>query len=110
MLMRVQFQSDGGLAFLPGLQKPISIDVDALPASDANRLRQLVRAASFFDLPAHMGTPPRGAADMRAYTITIEDGGRRHTVRVAEPITDATLQEFVDVLQAQARTLRSSTP
>src|SRR5262249_52095599 len=23
------------------------------------------------------------------YTISIEDGGRRHTVRVAEPITDA---------------------
>ena len=78
--MRVQFQSEGGLAVFPGLQKLISIDVDALPASDANRLRQLVRAASFFDLPAHIGTPPRGAADMREYTLTIEDGGRRHTV------------------------------
>ena len=108
--MRVQFQSEGGLAVFPGLQKLISIDVDALPASDANRLRQLVRAASFFDLPAHIGTPPRGAADMREYTLTIEDGGRRHTVRVAEPITDATLQELVDALQTQARTLRGPTP
>jgi hypothetical protein len=108
--MRMQFQSEGGLAFFPGLHQPISIDVDALPASDANRLRQLVRAARFFDLPAHMGTPSRGAADMRAYTITIEDGGRRHTVRVAEPITDAPLQELVDAIQAQARTLRSPTP
>jgi len=108
--MRVQFQSEGGLAFFPGLQKPISIDIDALPASDSDRLRQLVRAARFFDLPAHIGTPPRGAADMRAYTITIEDGGRRHTVRVAEPITDATLQELVDALRAQARTLRRPAP
>jgi hypothetical protein len=108
--MHVQFQSDGGFAVFPRLQTPISINVDALPASDANRLRQLVRATSFFDLPAHVGTPPRGAADMRAYTITIEDGGRRHTVRVAEPIPDATLQELVDILQAQARALRSSAP
>jgi hypothetical protein len=108
--MRVQFQSAGGLAFFPGLHQPISLDVDALPASDADRLRQLVRAARFFDLPARLGTPPGGAADMREYTITIEDGGRRHTVRVAEPMTDATLQELVDALQAQARTLRRAAP
>jgi Emfourin len=106
--MRVEFKSDGGLAVFPGLQTPISIDVDALPASDANRLHQLLRATSFFDLPAHIGTPPRGAADMRTYTISIEDGGRRHTVRVAEPITDETLQELINALQAQARVLRRS--
>ena len=104
--MRVQFQSDGGLAVFPGLQTPSNIDVNALPASDANRLRQLFRATSFFDLPAQIGTLPRGAADMRTYTISIEDGGQRHTVHVAEPITDATLQELVDALQAQARVLR----
>jgi hypothetical protein len=104
--MRVQFQSDGGLAVFPGLQTPINIDVDALPASDANRLHELFRATSFFDLPTRIGTPTRGAADMRTYTISIEDGGRRHTVQVAEPITDATLQDLVDALQAQARVLR----
>jgi emfourin len=108
--MRVQFQSEGGVAFFPGLQKPVSIDVDALPASDADRLRQLVRAANFFDLPAHIGAPPRGAADMRTYTLTIEDGGQRHTVRVAEPITDDALQELVNALQTQVRTLRRPTP
>jgi hypothetical protein len=108
--MRVQFQSEGGLAFFPGLQRPISIDVDALPASDADRLRQLVRAANFFALPAHIGTPPPGAADMRTYTLTIEDGGQHHTVRIAEPITDATLQELVEALQAQARALRRPAP
>jgi hypothetical protein len=108
--MRVQFQSEGGVAFFPGLQKPISIDVDALSASDADRLRQLVRAANFFDLPAHIGTAPRGAADMRTYTLTIEDGGQRHTVRVTEPITDDTLQALVGALQRQVRTLRRPTP
>ena len=108
--MRVQFQSEGGIAFVPNLQKPISIDVDALSASDANRLRQLVRATHFFDLPAHIGTPPRGAADMRTYTLTIEDGGQRHTVQVAEPMTDALLQELVDTLQMHARTMRSPAP
>src|SRR5438093_12303211 len=98
--MRVQFQTDGGLAVFPRLQKPISIDVDALPEADANRLRQLISAVGFFHLPGHIGTPPRGAADMRQYTITIEDGRRRHTVRVTEPVTDATLQELLDALQA----------
>src|SRR5215468_8488860 len=53
--MRVQFQSDGGLAVFPGLQTPISIDIEVLPASDANRLHQLVGATRFFDLPAHIG-------------------------------------------------------
>jgi hypothetical protein len=108
--MRIQLQSEGGLAFFPGVHHPISLEVDALPASDAHRLRHLVRAARFFELPAHLGTPPRGAADMRVYTITIEEGGRRHTVRVAEPITDAPVQELVDALQAQVRTRRRPTP
>jgi hypothetical protein len=108
--MRVQFQTEGGIAYIPGLQKPITIDVDALPEADASRLRQLVSAVSFFDLPTRIGSPPRGAADMRQYTITIEDGGRRHTMRVAEPVSDPSLQELIDTLRTQARRQRSSAP
>jgi hypothetical protein len=108
--MRVQFQTQGGIAYIPGLQKPITIDVDALPEADASRLRQLVSAVRFFDLPTRIGSSPRGAADMRQYTITIEDGGRHHTVRVAEPVTDPALQEILDTLRAQGRRQRSSAP
>jgi hypothetical protein len=102
VMMRVQFKTEGGVAFFPGLSKPTIIDGDDLPPKEAAELKRLAAAARFFGLPAD---PPRrtGAADYRQYTITIEDGQRSHTVRLADPIEDPDLQALVDFLSEKAR-------
>ena len=57
--------------------------------------------AHFFDLPAAVGEPARGAADYQQYTLTIADGERRHTVRVLVPPQDQALGELLQAVQKQ---------
>ena len=97
--MRVHFQVSGGIGFLPGLAVPRAIDVDALPEEDRRRVRQAVDEARFFTLPARVPAP-RGAADYQTYQITIEDGTRRHTVVVSDPVAPAPLQRLVNLLRS----------
>jgi Emfourin len=100
--MRIQFQTEGGFASFPGLSRPVTIDTQTLPEEEAGQLERLVHATRFFDRPATAGSPPRRAADYRQYTITVEEGGRRHTVQLADPVEDADLLELLKALQAAA--------
>jgi hypothetical protein len=102
----IEFKREGGLAAFPGLSKPVLIDTDVLPPADAARLNQLVGSARFFDQPAELGKPRPGAADYYQYTITIEAGGRRHTLRLSEPFEDPNLRALVNELQARATATR----
>src|SRR5689334_20342225 len=102
MTMRIQLKIDGGLAYFPGLSKPRVIDSADLPAAEANRLRQLVDAAGIFEQPAGNRTLPKGAADYRQYTITVEDGRRQRTLRLTDPIANPNLQALVEYLRTRA--------
>ena len=75
------------------------IDSDDLPAAKAERLQQLIDAVDFSQQPTAARTLPKGAADMRQYTITVEDGRRRRTVRLTDPIENMHLQALIDFLQ-----------
>ena len=99
--MRVELQTEGGVAFFPGLNKPVVVDSDDLPKKQAAQFQQLIDSTRFFELPAASRSLPKGAADMRRYTITVEDGRRRRTVRLTDPIEDANLQALIDFLQKQ---------
>jgi len=99
--MRVELQTDGGVAYFPGLNKPIVVDSGELPNQQAARLQQLIDTARFFELPAASRALPKGAVDMRRYTITVEDGRRRRTVRLNDPVEDRHLQALIEFLQDQ---------
>ncbi len=112
--MRIELQTEGGIAFFPGLNKPVVVDSGDLPKEQAAQLQQLIDSTHLFDLPAASRSLPKGAADMRSYTITVEDGPRRRTVRLNDPIEDTRLQALIDFLQdqrgSQGRAADSSTP
>lgn len=99
--MRIQFKMEGGIAYFPGLSKPITIDSDQLPKQESNELKRLVNATHFFALPAVMGSPSPGAADYRQYTITIQDEGKQHTVHLTDLIEDPNLQALLAYLRAR---------
>ena len=101
--MRIEFKTEGGLAYFPGLSKPRLIDGSDLSEAELAQLRKLVEAARFFQLPADSRALAKGAADYQHYTITIEDGRQRRTVRLADPIGDPALQALVDYLRKQTR-------
>ncbi|MGZ3630324.1 MAG: protealysin inhibitor emfourin [Ktedonobacteraceae bacterium] len=99
--MWIQFKMEGGLAYFLGLSKPTMIESDELPKQEADELKRLIDAAHFFDLPAEIVSPPRGAADYRQYTITIEDDRKQHTVRLTDPIADPNLQALLTYLKTR---------
>lgn len=106
--MRVEFTTEGGLAYFPGLSRPVVIESDKLSDAAAVQLRKLIDGAKFFERPAVVGTPAGGAADYHRYTVTIEQGARRHTVEIIEPIRDPALGDLVAFLRACAQSERSS--
>lgn len=95
--MTIEFRTTGGLAYLPGLAAPVTFDTAELPAERRTKLERLVDEARFFDQPAD-ALFARGA-DYQVQTITIRDGDRAHTVRVADPIADPGLAALVDSLR-----------
>ena len=103
--LRIDFSVDGGLAAFPGLAKPVSIHCDALPAHENARLRDLVRRADFFALPAHAALHA-ASPDARAYTIAVDDGSQCRTVTVREPIADPALRDLVAELRERATAIR----
>ena len=99
--MRVELQTEGGVAYFPGLAKPVLVDSDNLPKAQAAQLQQLLTTTRFFELPAASRAIPKGAADMRHYTITVEDGRRHRTVRLNDPVEDPQVQALIDFVQGR---------
>ncbi|MEO8936969.1 MAG: protealysin inhibitor emfourin [Burkholderiaceae bacterium] len=99
--MQIQFSIDGGFAVFPGLARPVTIDVDSLPAAEAATLRAAVAKADFFGRaePAVAG----GGADTQTYVVAIDDGGRTRTLRIPESDHDPDLAALVGLLDERRR-------
>ena len=108
--MRITFQSQGGIAFFPGLNQPVVIDTAQLPAEERSKLEGLVQSTRFFALPASVGTRPRGAADVREYTLRVEDERADSTVHVTEPFDHPELEQLITELRSHARAQAVSRP
>ena len=103
--MRVQFTTEGGIAYFPGMSKPVIIDSEKLSEEDAIELRHLVEAAHFFDLPTRGSPPPKGSADFYSYVITVSEKGRQHTIRINEFEKNPELQNLLNFLKAKGEAL-----
>jgi emfourin len=98
--LRVTIGIDGGFAYLPGLAQPRVVDAAALPADAVALLRSLLAAPT----PRTCEAPDASrGADRRSYVIRIEEGTRRRTVTVTDPVADPGLAELIDVLLSTAR-------
>ena len=105
--MRIEFKMEGGLAHFPGLARPVRIDSEQLSQEELVELENLVEKVRFFELPSRSAPPTQGAADYYTYTVTVEAGGKRHTVRLTDPMEDANLQRLITVLRTRAKALHS---
>ena len=101
--MRITFSVDGGFAVFPGLSRPVSFDVDDLPTEAAAALRSAVARSDFFALDDSSVFQTPGSADVRRYTITIEDGIRRRSLVVPETVAQPALKQLLHLLDAQRR-------
>jgi len=98
--MRIQFKTDGGFAYFPGLSRPTTINSEDLPPAEARHLQQLVQAV---EVKNEKKPAAKGGADYQRYTIQIETEEESYTVRVAGPVADPSLQALVDYLRDKSR-------
>jgi sugar phosphate isomerase/epimerase len=106
--VRIQLTVEGGIAYFPGLSQPTTIDTDHIDGKDAEELKRLVEAARFFDRPKVVGAPKRGARDYQQYTLTVEEHGRRHTIRLTDPVEDPALESLLNKVRQEAKALRAA--
>ena len=100
--MKVEFVRTGGVG---GVRLTATLDTDVLPSEEADRLRQLIAVASFFDQPTSGQSPIQGA-DRFQYRVTIEDGDRIKKVEMDEPSVPEAFRPLLDYLIDSARTRR----
>jgi hypothetical protein len=106
--LRIRFQSDGGFGHFPGLNEPVTIDTAQLPREEAARIEGLVGGADFFGRPEAAGVPAPGAADLRRYTITVDDDtGRTRSLELTDPVEDPALHALIDSLRGAGTAGRS---
>ncbi|SEK23754.1 hypothetical protein SAMN05216359_101127 [Roseateles sp. YR242] len=104
--MKIRYQRDGGLAYLPGLQRPLEFDAQALDDPRREELSRLVTQSCFFEQPAQVGAVAKGAADHTTETLTIEMSGVAHQVRIVGTPQDEALVALLQVVRAAAAVIR----
>jgi len=105
--MKVYFKPEGGFGFFPGLNKPLELNSEHLPAEEASHLKKLINEASFFNLPSHQASSSRGA-DLKKYTIRVEDKDRQHWIELADTENDSCLQNLLAYLNQKQKETRSN--
>ena len=90
--MRVVIERSGGFA---GISRSQSLSTDDMPAEDAQKLRDLVDASSFYELPSviHSDKP---VPDAFRYKITVDSERGTHTVEVDEGAVPPRLQPILN--------------
>lgn len=91
--MQITLQRTGGFAGIPMTK---SVDSAKLPPAEADRLRQMVESAGFFQLSPHMTAKP--APDRFQYLLTVTENGKSHSVSMDETALPPALKSLVEWL------------
>jgi hypothetical protein len=97
--MRISFERSGGFA---GITTKTAVDEKDLAPDEAQKLRQLVEEADFFNSPGKMmARSPQ--PDRFQYELRLEEKGRQHTVTISEEAMPAKLKPLVQWLMEKTR-------
>lgn len=96
--MRIYFVRSGGLA---GIRMTTTIDSEMLSPEEVQKLREMLEAAGFFDLPPIIA-PNAPGADRFQYELTVESEDRQHTVEIYESAIPAELRPVLEWLTQKA--------
>ena len=97
--MRIYFERTGGFT---GVRLTTMVDSDTLSVEEAAKVREMVNAANFFDLPPKIAAQEQ-TVDRFQYRVTIEAEGRQHSVDIQEAAIPESLTPLLRWLSASAR-------
>jgi hypothetical protein len=95
----INFKRTGGIM---GRETEVDIDLNRLPASESQRVHQLVTESKFFEIPL-FNSPVSTSPDEFEYTITIVAGNSIHTVRASDTAMPRSLRPLIDELTEIAK-------
>jgi len=95
--MRIEFRRSGGFA---AISVRLTLESAELPAAEREALEALIVRADFFALPAARG---RKLPDGFQYDLAIEQAGRRHALRLHDPVEPEALRPLIERLTEMAR-------
>jgi hypothetical protein len=102
--LRISFERSGGFA---GITMKTAVDEKDLAPDEAQKLRNLVEEADFFNSPGKiMSQSPR--PDRFQYELRLEEKGRQHTVTMSEEALPQKLKPLVNWLMEKSRQTRKS--
>jgi len=78
----------------------LTLESDELPAAERETLEALITRADFFTLTAARGRP---RPDAFQYDLAIEHAGRRHALRLHDPVEPEALRPLIERLIEMAR-------
>ena len=97
--MRIHFERAGGFA---GIRLKAEVDTDQLSSEEAKSLQALVENAKLGEVPqvSRLGGRTRDAFE---YWLTVEEDGKRHSVRLTDEIIPPSVQPLITRLLALAK-------
>lgn len=91
--MKISFDRSGGAI---GKDMHLDLDLNTMPADEAQNLLRLVNETGFFDIPGDLDT--QVLPDEFQYEITVHSGRASHTVRTSDSTMPKSLQPLVKEL------------
>jgi hypothetical protein len=92
--MKINLERSGGIM---GSVSSQTIDTDKLSKTKATELKQLLTNSDFFKLSSMRSAPTiqKGAADYYTYNITVEDAGKKYSVRCSDGAMTKELRNLI---------------
>ena len=97
--MQIDFERVGGFA---GIRLKADVDTDALPPKEAKSLEALVEKAELSKIRQSSAAGSR-TRDAFEYWLTVEDGGKRSSVRMTDETLPPSATPLIDRLLALAK-------
>ena len=97
--MRIHFERVGGFA---RIRLKEDVDTDTLPPEEAKSWQALVEKAQLGQIRQSSGADSR-TRDSFEYWLTVEDGGKRSSVRLTDETLPRTAMPLIDRLLALAK-------
>lgn len=89
----ISYKRTGGIV---GQDLAANFDLNSMPASDAERLHNLLNESNFFEIPVVDAVPSK--PDEFAYIITVVSGNSIHTVSATDNLMPRSLRPLIQDL------------
>jgi hypothetical protein len=104
--MKIYFERSGGFA---GFPISTTVDIHSLPPDEAHKIQGMIDNAKFFDLKESSSSPPKRAADIFKYKITVqteeeeeEEEEKQNTIETNDITMPSNLRPLINYLIEKA--------